>query len=170
MTSRSRRESSPTPPVDPAENAREIALRLLTHSPRSAAQLREGLISRDVDDDIADQVINRYREVGLLDDAGLAASIVRTRHAERGRSRRAIAQELRRKGFEQADSEEALAQISDEDEMDAARELAARRWAQTAHLDQQVRIRRVVSHLGRRGYSASTAFGLVKELQRADGD
>ncbi|GMA37120.1 regulatory protein RecX [Demequina litorisediminis] len=117
-------------PTDPAERAREIALRLLTHSARSSARLREGMISRDVPEDVADQVVARYIEVGLLDDAALASTIARTRHAERGRSRRAIQQELARKGFDATDVGEALEQISDDDEREAAASLARRRWDQ----------------------------------------
>ncbi|MFV0633212.1 regulatory protein RecX [Demequina sp.] len=168
MSPRARQESSTTTPEDPAERAREIALRLLTHSARSTAQLHDGLTSRDVDPGVADEIIARYIEVGLLDDAALAATIARTRHAERGRSRRAIAQELRRKGFEADHIERAIEQIDDEDEHDAARELAAKRWKSLEGLDDQVRTRRVVSMLGRRGYGPNLAFALVNELRRAD--
>ncbi|WP_159450097.1 regulatory protein RecX [Demequina sp. NBRC 110056] len=154
--------------MDPAERAREIALRLLTHSARSSSQLREGLLKREVEPAIADEIIARYLEVGLLDDAALAGSIARTRHAERGASRRAISQELRRKGFEHDDIEAALEQISGDDEQDAARSLAAKRWRSLEGHDDQTRVRRVVAMLGRKGYSPDVAFGVVKELQRAD--
>ncbi|WP_084100357.1 regulatory protein RecX [Demequina sp. NBRC 110051] len=154
--------------LDPAERAREIALRLLTHSARSSAQLRDGLVSRDVPEEIADAVVARYQEVGLLDDAVLAGTIARTRHHERGKSRRAIQQELARKGFEAQDVENALEQITDEDEHQAARALARKRWDQLAGVDYDARVRRVVGMLGRRGYSPSLAFALVKDFSRAD--
>lgn len=156
------------PPGDPAERAREIALRLLTHAPRSAAQLRERLLARDVEPAIADQVIERYLEVGLLDDAGLAATIVRTRQSERGQARRAIRQELARKGFEADHIDQALAQVDDDDERARAAELAARRWSQLASHPDEVRARRVVAMLGRKGYSSSLAFALVRDLRDAD--
>ncbi|WP_084129946.1 regulatory protein RecX [Demequina sp. NBRC 110055] len=154
--------------LDPAERAREIALRLLTHSARSRAQLREGLVSRDVDEDLADEIVARYEEVGLLDDGALASTIARTRHQERGKSRRAISQELARKGFDAAHVDEALAQISDEDEYEAARALGRKRWDQLAGVDHDARVRRVVGMLGRKGYSPSVAFALVKDFSRAD--
>ena len=154
--------------MDPAEHAREIAIRLLTHSPRSVAQLRERLLARDVELHIVDEIIERYREVGLLDDPELAATIARTRHRERGRSRRAVRQELQRKGFEADDIEAALEQISDEDEHEVARELAAKRWRQLEGVDRDKRVRRVVAMLGRRGYSPSLAFALVRECEDAD--
>jgi regulatory protein len=163
---RARQEEPTTLP--PAERAREIALRILSHSPRSAAQLREGLLTREVEPQIADEVIARYIEVGLLDDSALAAMIARTRHHERGKSARAIAVELRRKGFSDDDIASALAPIDADAERAAAEQLAARKWHGTASLPTEVRVRRVVGHLGRKGYSPSLAFALVKNLQRAD--
>ena len=164
---RARREDAPTTPADPAERAREIALRLLTHSPRSCAQLREKLVARDVDPDLADSLIARYVEVGLLDDASLAAQIARTRHAERGLAPRAIRLELQRKGFEPADIEAALEPIPDVSD-DRARELARKRWDSLASATPEARVRRVVGMLARRGYSPSHAFAVVKDWQRAD--
>lgn len=163
-----RARSEETTTLPPAERAREIALRLLTHSPRSAAQLREGLLAREVEPAVADEVIARYIEVGLLDDAGLASTIARTRHAERGASARAIAQELKRKGFSEDDIASALDPIDREAEHQAARRLAQARWERTRGLERDVRVRRVVAHLGRKGYSPGLAFALVKELSNAD--
>lgn len=141
---------------------------MLTHSQRSEAQLREGLVSRDVEPSLADEIIERYREVGLLDDEALAAAIARTRHRERGRSRRAVGDELRRKGFAHEHIEAALAQITADDEREAATELARRRWGQLGAAPHEARVRRVVGMLGRRGYPPSLAFDIVKSLQRAD--
>lgn len=160
--------ASTTSPTDPAERAREIALRLLTHSPRSASQLHEGLVSRDVEPEVADLIIERYREVGLLNDAELAATIARTRHHERGLARRAVRQELQRKGFEVDDIEVALEQISDDDEHEVARELAFKRWNQLQSVERDKRVRRVVAMLGRKGYSPALAFALVRECENAD--
>lgn len=168
MSDRAGRGSATKTSVDPAERAREIAIRLLTHSPRSAAQLREGLLKREVEPEVVEEVIERYQEVGLLDDPELAATIARTRHRERGKSRRAVRQELQRKGFEAHDIDAALEQISDEDEHDVARELALKRWSQLEGVDRDKRVRRVVGMLGRRGYSPSLAFALVRECEDAD--
>lgn len=163
---RARQEEATTLP--PAERAREIAIRLLTNAPRSAHQLRTGMLARDVEPELVETVIARYIEVGLIDDAALAATIARTRHAERGVAARVIAMELRRKGFCEADVEAAVAQIEPADESAAARSLAERRWARTAGLAPEVRVRRLVAHLGRKGYSPSLAFALVKDLRGAD--
>jgi regulatory protein len=167
VTGRSPRFSGATAP-DEAERARQIALRILDAAPRSAAQLREALLAKEVAEDVADGVIVRYREVGLIDDAGLARMIARTRHDERGKSRRAIAEELRRKGFQADDIAGAVAKISDADESLAAEALAAKRWEALAEAPREARVRRVVALLGRKGYAPGLAFDLVRRLERAD--
>ncbi len=170
MAPRARQDSTTTTPVESAERAREIALRILGSAPRSAEQLREGLRKRNVVEPIIDEIIERYVEVGLLDDAQLAATVARTRHNERGASRRAIGAELRRKGFEQHDIDAALSQIDDDDEFERARELARKRWEKLAGLDHEVRVRRTVGMLGRKGYAPGVAFGVVKSLDNADSE
>jgi regulatory protein len=105
-----------------------------------------------------------------LDDAGLATVIARTRYAERGVAARVIAQELRRKGFAEDDIAQALEPITGDAERDAAERLALKRWNSTAGLPGDVRTRRVVAHLGRKGYGPGLAFALVKELSRADSE
>lgn len=170
MAPRARQDSTTTTPVESSERAREMALRILGSAPRSAEQLREGLRKRLVVEPVIEEIIARYTEVGLLNDAELAATVARTRHNERGASRRAIGAELRRKGFEQPDIDAALAQIDDEDEYARAHELALARWNKLAGLEHQVKVRRTVGMLGRKGYPPSMAFGVVRSLDNADSE
>lgn len=167
MTTRARQES---PTTDPAERARALALSMLDRAPRSSAELRAKLIAKDVEPAIADAIVARYVEVGLLDDASLAAMIARTRHAERGKAPRAIATELRRKGFSEADIESALVHITEEVQAESARALATSRWQRMSGLDSDVKARRLGAFLGRKGYPASLVFGLVRDLMRADSE
>ena len=128
--------------------ARAIALRLLTSSPRSRAQLAEAMARKDVPDEVAERVLDRFTEVGLIDDAEYARMVVRTRHAERGLSRRAIAVELRRRGIDDELAGDALAQVDADDEEAAARTLVRRKLASTSGLDAQTRSRRTFAALG----------------------
>lgn len=90
--------------------------------------------------------------------------IVRTRFSERGQTRRAIAQELRRKGIGGEVAEEALAQVDDADEAGAAVEVARKKLRQTASLDRPVRIRRALGALGRKGYSSGVAMQAIQSV------
>jgi regulatory protein len=143
--------------------ARAIALRLLTSAARSRAQLAEAMARKDVPDEVAERVLDRFTEVGLIDDAEYARMLVRTRHAERGLSRRAIAVELRRRGIDDEVAGEALEQVDAADEETAARALVRRKLASTSGLDLQTRSRRTLAALGRRGYPPGLVARLVRE-------
>jgi regulatory protein len=155
--------------ADPESVARAIALRLLASSARSRGQLAEAMQRKDVPDDVAERVLDRFTEVGLIDDAEYARMLVRTRHAERGLSRRAIGVELRRRGIQDDVATEALGEVDDDDEEQAARALVRRRLASTAGLEPQVRARRTFAALGRRGYPAALVSRLVREVLAEEG-
>jgi regulatory protein len=149
--------------------ARSIALRQLTAAPRSRTQLAEAMAKRDVPEEVADRVLDRFTEVGLVDDAAYAEVLVRSRHAERGLSRRALAMELRRKGVDDEIAQEALAQVDDADEEQAARALARKKLRATRGLDREVRLRRAYGALGRKGYGGSLVSRVVREELAAEG-
>lgn len=96
--------------------------------------------------------------------------LVRTRHSERGLARRALAHELRRKGVEPEVAEHALEQIDDDDELTAARELAARKARASRGLDRDKRRRRLAGMLARKGYSPGVAMRAVDEALAEEGE
>ncbi|GAA3811668.1 regulatory protein RecX [Cellulomonas soli] len=154
---------------DPEQVARAIALRMLTGAPRSRAQLAEAMARRDVPDEVTQRVLDRFTEVGLVDDVAYARMLVRTRHAERGMSRRALGVELRRRGVDEETAAEALGQVEDADEEVAARALVRRKLASTVGLDPQTRSRRTYAALGRKGYGPGLVARLVREELAREG-
>ncbi len=155
---------------DPEEVARAIALRQLTAAPRSRAQLAEAMARRDVPTEVANRVLDRFTEVGLVDDAEYARMLVRTRHAERGLSRTALATELRRRGIDAPTAAEALGEVDADDEESAARALVVRKLTATRGLDRQTRLRRTYAALGRKGYPPGLVAGLVREVLADEGE
>lgn len=148
---------------DPREVARTIALRKLTAAPQSRATLEAALATKDVPPDAAAEVLDRFTEVGLLDDAAYAQMLVRTRHEERHLGRRALAQELRRKGIDEETARDALAQVDDDDEYAAALTMARKKARATAGLEAQVRRRRIVGALARRGFGGDVVRRALDE-------
>lgn len=157
-------------PQEQGERAREILLRTLTRAPKSRFELRERLLSRDIDSSVADEVLDRYEEVGLINDAEYAAMLVRTRHNERGQARRAIAAELRRRGVSDNDAEPALEQIDADSEYERARELVGRRMNSVRNLPRERAMQRLVGYLGRRGYSTAVALSVIQSALDSDDD
>ncbi|MCO6006396.1 recombination regulator RecX [Actinoallomurus purpureus] len=157
------------PPADPEAVAREICLRQLSFSPKTRAQLADALRRKGVPDDVAERVLGRYSEVGLIDDAAFARAWVESRHAGRGLGRRALAAELRRRGVADEMVSEAVEEVGPEQEEAAARELVARRLPATRGLDPVKRTRRLMGMLARKGYSGGLAYRVVREALEAEG-
>ncbi|MCK9795577.1 recombination regulator RecX [Isoptericola sp. 4D.3] len=155
---------------DAAEKARETLLRILTAAPKSRAELEQSLARKGYPDQVVGPVLDRFDEVGLVDDAGYAEMLVRTRHAERGLSRRALAMELRRRGIDGETAAVALEQVDGDDEREAALALARKHVARTRGLDRDVRVRRAVGALGRKGYAPGVSFGAVRDALAAEGE
>ncbi|MGW6913575.1 RecX family transcriptional regulator [Kitasatospora sp. NPDC054939] len=156
--------------ADPETRARDICLRLLTGAAKTRKQLADALRKREIPDEVAAQVLDRLEEVGLIDDAAFALAWVESRHSVRGLSRRALAQELRTRGVTGEAVERAVAQVDQDDETEAARALVERKLRSTGGLDRQVRTRRLVGVLARRGYPEGLAFRVVREVLDAEDD
>lgn len=151
------------PPEDPEAVARKILLDQLTGRARSRSDLATKLAQRNVPDDIAIRLLDRFEEVGLVDDAGFARLWVEQRQSGRGLARRALAQELRRKGIDDEVARAALDELDPDDEIEAARLLVRRRLRSVRGLDPQVAVRRLTGMLARKGHSGSVAFRVVRE-------
>ena len=158
------------PEADPVARARDICLRLLTGTAKTRKQLADALRKREIPDEVAEEVLARFEDVGLIDDAAFAAAWVESRHAGRGLARRALAQELRTRGVAGALVEEAVAQLDPDEEVATARALVERKLRSTAGLERQVRMRRLVGMLARRGYAEGLAFRAVREALDAEGE
>ncbi|SDC81416.1 regulatory protein [Geodermatophilus telluris] len=151
-------------PGDPESVARAICLRALTGAPKTRRQLAELLERRGVPEDAATAVLDRFGEVGLIDDAAFARAWVSSRQAGRGLARRALRTELRAKGVDGEDAEQALALVDDEDERAAARHLVERRLPALRRVDRVTATRRLVGMLARKGYPGGLAAGVVREV------
>ena len=152
------------PDADPEQVARTILLRRLTAAPRSRAQLHEDLRKRGVPEDVCERVLDRFTDVGLIDDDAYARMWVESRHRSRGVARPVLRQELRRKGIDGDTAEAALEEIDAEDERLRAVELVRVKARSLGRLEPQARVRRLVGMLQRRGYSGSVAFSVVREV------
>ncbi|GAA2091030.1 regulatory protein RecX [Actinomadura alba] len=156
-------------PAAPESVAREVCLRLLTVAPRTRAQLADALQRRGVPDEVAEDVLGRFTEVGLIDDRAFAEAWVQSRHAGRGLARRALAAELRHRGVADETVADAVSALDPRAEENAARELIARRLAATRGHDPAKRMRRLVGLLARKGYPPGLSYRVVKEALETEG-
>jgi regulatory protein len=151
------------PEADPESVARTILLNQLTGRARTRSELATKLSQREVPDDVATRLLDRFEEVGLVDDAAFAREWVEQRQSGKGLAKRALAQELRRKGIDDDTAREALDVIEPDDEVEVARALVRAKLRSVQGLDRDKAVRRLVGMLARKGHSAGVAFRVVKE-------
>jgi regulatory protein len=151
------------PEADHEAVARKILLDQLTGRARSRSELEGKLATKGVPADVALRLLDRFEEVGLVDDEAFARSWVESRQAGKGLARRALAQELRRKGVDDEVAREVLEDVDPDDEEEAARRLVRRKLRTAARLDRDTAVRRLSGMLARKGYPASLAFRVVRE-------
>jgi regulatory protein len=155
--------------TDPQEAARLICLRLLAAGPRTRAQLASALRRRRVPDEVAEAVLGRFAEVGLIDDAAFARAWVETRHLGRGLGRRALSAELRQRGVAVEEVRAAVSSLGEQDEIATARRLVAKRVGASRGRPLPARVRSLTGMLARKGYPAGLAYQVVREALQQEG-
>ncbi|HEX4056870.1 MAG TPA: regulatory protein RecX [Galbitalea sp.] len=155
---------SPTRTPERSARAHNVSLNALARRGVSSAEMASLLGRRDLDQPAVEAEIGRLQEVGLLDDAELARTLVRTLRDRKGLGRTGISAELRRRKIDAEVIENALEEADsagDADELTRARELATRRAPQLRSLDPETARRRLGAFLMRKGYSGSIVASAV---------
>lgn len=155
----------PKPPAAPEERqarrAENVSMNSLTRRGMSRWELRNTLLSRELNPEVVEAELDRLEGVGLIDDSALAETIVRTQHERKGLGKSALVAELRRRHIGQESIDAAMEQISGTDEVGKATEIAVRRAPQLRNLDHDTAVRRLSGFLQRKGYSGETVRAAI---------
>lgn len=164
----SKGSESPGRSESPEQVARDTVYRLLAARARSRSELRQALLRKEIDEDVADDVLQKFADAGLIDDAAFAETWVHARQRNKGLGRRALGFELRRKGVDETLVEAALSTMDEDVEVERARELVRRKLRSLGSADYTAKMRRLVGMLARKGYSEGLAYRVAKEeLERS---
>lgn len=147
------------------QRARNVLLYQLARSAKSAHQLRQILEKREIDSEIAEAVIQRFIEVGLIDDKLFAETIVNSRRKFKGSSKSVIKRELVEKGVGSELIEDVVSEITADDELATATELAIKRIPRLVTLERDVRQRRLFGYLSRKGYGSNVVLAACKAAE-----
>ena len=166
--------------LDADVRVREVALGLIAHRARTRQELARKLRRKGFGRERIDACLSRLEEKGLMDDAAVAAALVRDRLRHRPRGEARLVSELRAKGIERGVASETIARVfADEEVSDAAlaREAAAA-WLsrQAATLrdalgdrgspDRDKARRRLYGYLARRGFGGDAVGAAMDHAER----
>ena len=158
-----RRRGFSAEPQDPAARARGLLLDSLSRSARTRGQLAEMLARKEVPEEVAEAALDRFTELGLVDDAAYAEAFTRSRHEHKGLGSRAIAFELRRRSVPDEVVQDAVSALDSEQEERTAFRLAGERQARMTGLPREVQARRLAGFLARKGYGGELVGRAVRE-------
>lgn len=162
------RESGPVRVLSPERlesRARNVVLHQLNRSIKSRFQLQTLLQKREIPEDIATKVLDRFEEAGLIDDARFAEAIVSSRRTGKGLSKSAIVRELRTKGVSEEVIATATEHLDSEQDLSVAVRLVEKRYRSLEALSREVRNRRLLGFLQRKGFSGGQAFAAIKQVE-----
>ncbi len=154
---------------DPAA-ARRAALKMLERRALSRAELRQKLIGKGHDVDVVDGVVAALAGERHVDDRALAESVVRLELRRMPAGTRLLEAKLARRGIGEALAREVVAEAVRAREGDADAEVVARRKLRglPSGLAVEVKRRRLLGVLSRRGFTGEEARGAVERVLGAE--
>lgn len=138
-------------------------LRKLGRADMSVHEVRLWLRTKDAAEGDANELIDKCERLGYLNDERLAVTLTERLSDRKGKSRGAIAGELRQRGIPSTFVDAALESIEDDTEQARADELAQARVRQFHQLDDSTAERRLMGYLTRRGYSGGVVRHAVRQ-------
>lgn len=146
------------------------ATRLINHRDRSEAELRHRLteaLEEGEEPRLVDTVVSRCLDNGMLDDERFAHEWVRQRQHNQKKSVSVLRRELRDKGVASSVIEDALGQVTEEDQQDILQALVKKKAgtvktvpADRAEYDKA--LRRIVGVAARRGFPAGAGMDAAR--------
>ena len=172
-------ELTPELTTEQAERlCRETALRLLSTRARSRHEIEENLRGKELPVEAITHVMDRFEEVGLIDDEAFAQAWVESRNRSKGYASARLAQELRRKGIAEEHIAAALEQLDGDELRAQAENLALKRLGHNDlppdrygpdRKEREKVMRRIVSHLQRKGYAPGVCMAATRSaMERHD--
>jgi regulatory protein len=150
------------------ESSYRVAVRMLAARPRAVYEVLRRLRERGHNPSAAAEAVGRLETKGVLDDEEFARHFARVRSA-RGHGPSRLLTDLLVRGVERRLAERAIDEVLDAEGVDPnaqARALAEKRAGQLGKLPVEVKRRRLLAYLDRRGFRGGDVLEIVTELVR----
>ena len=142
------------------------ALNLLAFRARSARELGRRLAEKGASPATVEKVIDKLRDVGLIDDADFARQVARSK-VSGGASKRRLHQELFKRGVARDVADAVVTEVLEQENVDQvaiAERVARKRLPSLASADAQSRRRRLYAFLARRGHDSETIRTVMQRV------
>jgi regulatory protein len=155
--------------ADARERAYQTAVNLISYRPRSSKEIIDKLTRKGFPHELALVVVDRLRELDLLNDLKFARMYVRDKLLGKPMGKALLRRKLIEKGIAFQISERVLKEyVTEEDEQRAAEALATRKMrvsrTRFSALDPIARRKRLIDYLLSRGFSQDIAYKTARSM------
>ncbi|HHU77614.1 MAG: regulatory protein RecX [Caldicoprobacterales bacterium] len=147
-----------------SKSAVESAMYYLTWRTRTRKQLLDYLSRKGFEAEAAEEAVRKMEEYGFLNDEKYALDWVQSRKTGKPAGRRKIAYELRSKGISQDILDQALDNLTAEDEFRQAMKLAEKAFERHRSLPLRERMAKTSQTLQRRGFEWELISRVLRKL------
>lgn len=148
----------------------KVAMNYLSPALRTKKQVKDRLLSKEIQADIADQVIDYLLTQQLLDDAIYAKAYVNTKQVFSPKGPRVIAMELKKAGVSDELIEDALANYAEEDQLAIAIKMAEKIAKSHRRDSNRIRQQKTAQALVQKGFSFEIASQAIDQIDLSVGD
>lgn len=149
-------------PNSSPQNPLNLSLKYLTIRARSVKELHDYLLKKGFTSTEINQTIEKLKELKFLNDENFARSFIENRQ-RKGKSKNAIAFELKQKGINKNHSESIL--VDANDDLKTALEYIEKRLHQFDRFDKIKRKQRIISRLSSRRFSWDVISKVLASLK-----
>jgi regulatory protein len=155
--------------ADSRERAHQTAVNFISYRPRSSKEIVDKLSRKGFSHELAVEVIDKLKELDLLNDLQFARMFVRDKLLGKPMGRAMLRRKLLEKGIPFQLSEMVLKEyVTEENEQEAAKILALRKMKMSrsrfSTLDPRAKQKRLIDYLLSRGFSQDIAFKTARSI------
>lgn len=136
------------------------ALYYLQYGPRTTSQMRTYLLQKGYIEEHIDSVLVTLQNENYLNDEQLAQSFVRDRQTYKPRSTRMLRAELRKKGIDSIVIESTIADMDENNQLDAIKHIAEKKLKQARYQDKT----KLIEYLLRQGFSYNDVKSVLSDI------
>jgi regulatory protein len=155
---------------DDVQRGVDIAVGFIAFRARSEFEVRRRLRKADLDRDVEDAVVDRLKDMSLLDDRRFAGAYARDQVVGWKRGPFRVLRGLRSLGVDKAIAQGAVEEVVAENDLhQQAFLLASKRWKRVSATSDKLKAKKkIFDYLVRRGYSHEMSRSIVDRLEGLD--
>lgn len=150
------------------KNGYIYAVRLLSIVNRGSGEILKKLVEKGYEKELADDIIAALESKGILNDTKLSRETVKWGIQGKRLGRLRLQFELKKRGIQSEQIQDALSDYSKETESGLAKTLAEEKWVKLQKIEPKLRKKRIYDFLIRRGFNFELSREVIENIETSN--